>query len=534
MTIPQPTSCPSRDRNSRVWTWLSWALVGLAFASCMLAPLFSLLKNSYFSYNNGWDESTFLAYQGAAAGMWQPGYTFSSFLVWALHLLGISGAWQNLFCDLLATPLIFFLVVKIFQRLGGDLPRALVGALLLMVGSLLLNHFSPLIRWLDEQHWSWLLTARGSYLMIFRTPNPQLSFLLVAICLWSYLKYRRVILLLLPLPLLYAPVAIPYFYLMLLYFAWRRWPHLGTWQVVVLNLLLVVLLSLGLKAAFAAYLTSHPGIKALRFVSGPVGVIITPSLLGGALLALLYVVLAGVGPLRPSPTARWVLPSLLGCLVLLTNQQLISGYRLEPHNFEVYANPLLALLVLIYLLKDLSEGWVGRRFLNTLCLLVVALLCAVVWSANGFDFHRGRFRIMIYPDLAPADVARLKADPLHAVVPVPWLASRMALVSPRLLAPPFSHHYNFQRIASLCAGYEQVMAAAWRFVEKNRGRYPELERNFERLRQRYLRYRHNLQQMSAVAGGIRYQGRLCPPGDFSQGHFFLVTPTKGMRAVYFP
>ena len=520
--------------RDRIWIWLPWILLGLSFASCLLLPLLSLWKNNYFAYNNGWDESTFLSYQGALAGLWQPGYAFFSFIVWLLHQTGLAGAWQNLIFDLLAPPFTFLLLVRAFRRLGLDCPRAQVGVFLLMAGSLLLNHFSPLIRWLDEQHWSWLLTARGSYLMIFRTPNPQLSFLLVAICLWSYLKYRRAVLLLLPLPLLYAPVAIPYFYLLLLYFAWRRWPHLGTWQVVVLNLLLVVLLSLGLKAAFAAYLMSHPGIKALRFVSGPVGVIITPSLLGGALLALLYVVLAGVGLLRPSPTARWVLPSLLGCLVLLTNQQLISGYRLEPHNFEVYANPLLALLVLIYLLKDLSEGWAGRRFLNTLCLVVVALLCAVVWSANGFDFHRGRFRIMIYPDLAPADVARLKADPLHAVVPVPWLASRMTLVSPRLLAPPFSHHYNFQRIACLCADYPRVMAAAWRFVKENRGRYPELKRNFKSLQQRYLRYQQNLQQMSAAAGGIRYQGKLCPPGDFSQGHFFLVTPTKGMRAVYFP
>ncbi len=520
--------------RDRIWIWLPWVLLGSSFAACLLLPLLSLWKNNYFAYNNGWDESTFLSYQGALAGLWQPGYAFSSFIVWLLHQAGLSGAWQNLVFDLSAPPVTFLLLVRVFRRLGLDCPRAQVGVFLLMAGSLLLNHFSPLIRWLDEQHWSWLLTARGSYLMILRSPNPQLSFLLVAICLWSYLRYRRVVLLLLPLPLLYAPVAVPYFYLLLLYFAWRRWPHLGVWQVVGLNLLLVVLLSLGLKAVFAAYLTLHPGIKALRFVSGPVGIIITPSLLGGALLALLYAMLAGAGLLRPSPAARWVLPSLLGCLVLLTNQQLISGYRLEPHNFEVYANPLLALLMSLYLLKDLIEGWSGRRLVSSLCWLSVALLCAAVWSANGFDFARGRFRVFVYPDMAKSDLARLKADPLHAVVPIPWLASRMALVSPRLLAPPFSHHYNFQRIASLCADYPRVMAAAWRFVKENRGRYPELDSNFKLLRHNYFRYRHNLQRMSAAAGGIRYQGRLCPPGDFFQGHFFLVTPVKGRRAVYFP
>ncbi|MFN3715747.1 MAG: hypothetical protein ACK4R8_03365, partial [Thiobacillus sp.] len=174
-------------------------------------------RSEVFVFVNGWDEETYLSWQGVLGGRNDPGY-FILHLYGLLHEAGLSGAVQNLLSDTIFPLLTVLLVMQSLRRLGVEAVRAFAYAVLVLFSSTLFNYANPVVKGLLGEYdgTAFLMAGWEMYPSILRTPNPQMSYFLLALAVYAWLRWRRFWLLLLPLPLLYYFVAVPYAFLLVM------------------------------------------------------------------------------------------------------------------------------------------------------------------------------------------------------------------------------------------------------------------------------------------------------------------------------
>lgn len=442
----------------------------LVILLCLAPEWFAFLKSNVFVFVNGWDEESYLSWQGVLGAKDLPGY-YVSYLNLVLHNIGISGAIQNLIFDSLFFPITVCLIHASFKSVGFGGDRKFLYALILSLSSVLFNYANPVVPFVLGPYdgKAILMAGHEYYPTILRTPNPQISYFFVALATYLFLRFKRFWILWVPLPLLYYYVAVPYVFFIGMYFTWRFFSlkrQLSSYQNYLISFLLwFVCVAVGLSILFylSGLYKSDNYIRQSEFVFFATRFPQFP---------LFVLILGGVGYLMSKlgwmHTERHLITFLvwLGLAAFASvNIHLVSGFMLSQKNYYDYGLSVLLGLGLVVMIELLKNERVKKTVLLT-CLALTS------YFALQSQISYARYAIYMSPKVA-AVLERSGQDSLHAVIPDLAVSSSVAYSMPKLLAPPFSYLYYFKFIAKQCDHYETLLDNAFYYSEVNLIEKPE-------------------------------------------------------------
>ncbi len=413
-------------------------------------------RSEVFVFTNGWDEETYLSWQGVLGARNELGY-YNLYFYSLLHEAGLSGAMQNLLSDTLFPLLTVLLVMQSFRLRGVEAVRAFAYAVLVLFSSTLFNYANPVIKGLLGEYdgMAFLMAGWELYPSLLRTPNPQLSYFLLALAVYAWLRWRRFWFLLLPLPLLYYFVAVPYAFLIAMGVALTvasRTLIRPEWQATAVSMVAVyMLMAVGAVGLFtlAGYYDPDNWVVNNAWVFAQTRMPQLPLVLLFLLPAVL--VLWRFGQLDSGRSHGRLLLLLILAAVASVNLHVVTGFMLSQKNYYDYGLSILFGLMLVVILE-----WIKDRRLADWALVVLLAITAIPTLASHLYFYQRA--TMISAKAAPI-INEVRRDPLHAVIPDLDLSSRMAYSTARLLAPPFSYQYYFPFIENQCRYYPNLLAA---------------------------------------------------------------------------
>lgn len=428
----------------------------IVLLSYLLPEWAAFVHSEVFVFVNGWDEETYLSWQGVLGARNDLGY-FVLHLYSVLHEADLSGAMQNLLSDTLFPLMTVLLVMQSFRLRGVEAVRAFAYAVLVLFSSTLFNYANPVIKSLLGAYdaTAFLMAGWELYPSLLRTPNPQLSYFLLALAVYAWLRWRRFWLLLLPLPVLYYFVAVPYAFLIALGVALPvvgRSLGLATWQTTAVSAVAVyVLMALGAVGLFTLagyydpdnWVMNNAWVFARsRFPQLPV-----------VLLFILPValVLWRFGQLDSGRIQGRALLVLILAVIGSVNLHVVTGFMLSQKNYYDYGLSILFGLMLVVVLE-----WIRDRRLADWALVVLLAIVAIPTLTSHLYFYQQATEISA--KAAPI-IDQVRRDPLRAVIPDLDVSSRMAYSTARLPAPPFSYQYYFQFIEKQCSYYPELLSA---------------------------------------------------------------------------
>lgn len=326
---------------------------GLVLLGLAIFPLYQALQTGgYLFYTTGMDEASHLSFSYAEYVANHSGrMRYSSHLVTILHRFGISGGYINLILDLTCALCTLLLVRGVFVKFGYSKPQARSGALLLFLLPLLFTPFNPVVSLLSSLHFDpqimkWISMPWNPEIPLLRSPEPQMSWLLIAATLWVTAGSQAAPLALLAIsPLLNSFVQLPLIFVSaVLLFGQKA------------RLSLRLLTSFGLcgvlMLVFLIYGTDPNLPKFFIFSSLP----LIP--FSGVLSLALYLLIQDHVPRSSRP----LLIALVCSTWAVANAQLVSGYLVPPVNFENYWGVMvlsfLATMGILHRSED-PRGWVG-------------------------------------------------------------------------------------------------------------------------------------------------------------------------------
>lgn len=488
--------------------WPTVAVYGALFVLPLIPYALFYVTRGYLLYTNGWDEEHYLSYQAATALADVPGY-WSANLVVLLHRLGIGGGVQNLLFDAVVPLAVFLLIAAALRRVDVPRPWARLYAALFLFGTLFFNQANPWVEWLNARGLPGLVSAVARFPPVMRSPNPQLGFLLAALGVWLYVRYRRWWLLLVPVPPMYWAVGVPYVYgvVSAALYAWRRPRRLAA--TLALGVVPFVAVAASASLAFALLRRWLRGFDATRFAQPNMTPLVPVPLLF-SLTALLVVLLV-----RRSVTAHaqdteqvdslnllaYATASCCACLLMLANLQLFVGAGLNPPGIQDAVGVAIAAISLALAIEAARRlrwpvaRWWPAAFRGALLLTLVWMLA----QSQGFQPQQLRFRVYVGPQIAQAGVEHIRADPLRAIVPHETLRGRLTLLAPQIRAVPLAHEYNKNALLLQCSGYQELMARALESVDRAAARGELTAEQQEELHAAYALFRSKVALLDGAA-----------------------------------
>jgi hypothetical protein len=484
------------------------------FLTYLIPEWRAFFLSDVFMFANGWDEETYLSWQGMNGFKTVPGY-FPLHLNLALQEIGLSGAVQNLILDTVlppATALLVFLTLKLRQV---ESARAVAYATLICFGSVLFNANNPWIaNMLGDTRSNTILIMSGweVYASILRTPNPEIPFFLIACAVYASARLGRWWILLLPLPLLYYPTAVPYSFLLMLVFSYRqlrsRYSASPATAIFAASAITFVLMGIGLVGLSYLVGLYQPDntwrndsylFSATRRPQLPVGLIA---------LALLFL-LGALGRLVRLDRSMMVPIAILAIAALgSVNLHLFTGFMLSQKNYYDYGlSILLAILAAIWI-DSFRDRFVKNAALFT-ALAVIFLFSyrsQAIWFANGIQLSR---------EMSP-DIAKVRSDPLRAIFSKIELAAHVPFSTARLLAP-VSNLYSSKEYTTQCAGFAKVAENSATFVKQH---FAEKNKQLAV----FLNSVAVLRSVDQIDKKSKPDASYCRDVDFDNRNFFLAGP----------
>ena len=476
-TKPKPrasliTEIMQNKRNSlvKLFTKVLFNYSYLLFVSAYLAPiLYTYFATEYFIYENGWDESYYLSYQGAVSLLKTPGYFLSAWIVFLLHRMGFSGAYQNLLFDLLTPALIFLLACMSLQEFKVKPPRSRAYSIIIVFGCVLFNVANPIFKWIalrsiSFEDSSFIVAALEHYPSLLRTPNPQVSYILIACIIYLFSKYRKIFILLLPLPLLYWSVAIPYAFLTTVFWGFSRFNPSKYYQLVLINLFSLFFWGVSLSLMLRVTLSAKPALAESRLSASFDSLLVSPLLIWSILAYLLAWASLKLKGSQMSFFTHFAYLSFVSSLFFITNLQIFTRTILDPKGLQDSSGTFIASFVLILTIHVLSQqlSFLKEILLRRILLLAILLL---LLSSQNFSFKTMQYTIYLGYRMDDEDINRVKHNSLAAIIPYLEDASKITLLAPEILAPPFAYHYGFPAFNSLCSLNQEWMSDAYDYVQ---------------------------------------------------------------------
>lgn len=194
--------------------WLRFPLVAAVLVLAInAAPLVQLVKTGgLLYYRNGDGEPAYLQYDFSLRT--QSLSRIGQWPVSLLHESGLSGGWINFIFDATLPLAFLFLTRSLGRALGLDERPSLLLATMLTIGPQLASGANPLAREFFSRAAAsgairWVALTDASFLPIARTPEPQVSLVLLAAAALLGLRRHSLWPLFVALPFLYTFIALP-------------------------------------------------------------------------------------------------------------------------------------------------------------------------------------------------------------------------------------------------------------------------------------------------------------------------------------
>jgi len=443
--------------------------VVLAMLSFLIKPAMAYYYRPYFSYMNGSDEHLYLTYQGAISMLDGRARYVSSYVVKALHEIGLSGSVINLIFDM-ATPLLMLVVVALtVRRLWGEV-HALIAGWIIVFCPVLFNQSNPLLEGLlpdyRKEHTFWVSAWEG-FAPYIRTPEPQFSYLFIIIALLIYLLlHRRIYVLFLPIPLLYDSVLLGYVFVLgvvcLLAINGATLKIRQDSRVVVAACVMVTIAlafsfrladELGLFNSWAALPTHY------RHTHSPA---LSINLLFCVACWLLVQALGRTS--RPQSLDAAALIAIF-LQIFIVNQQVISGVSIFPQGLQSTSGTAASAFTLYYLVSSLFDG---SRFAALSIFYLISILAIVsINNAQGLQLENNRYRIDVGHNINAGDLAELRSHPFGYIGATQFLKAYIGLAYPKQLLPLFSHQYFFPFFMGICQPQIDLHKKGIAFLQAN-------------------------------------------------------------------
>jgi hypothetical protein len=363
------------------------ALLGLlTVAAFILFPL----KQGLFDpgtpfYTNALDEASYLQYDYASlittiAG---PARLSEYLVVWG-HTLGLSGGIQNLLSDILFPIFFLFVLLRIGRSAGVKADTFSVALFLFPCLFLTAN---PLIDWLAQliqrtELLQWVTAPMTPSPPWIRTPEPQLSLCILLCVLWWQVARRIYAPVLLVTPFLYPFIGLPCAFIFL---------------ALILDTYIASKISVYSLRVFTAALGSFV------LIGSALGILYSSGWLGGATGYLVpsHVPILSVSALINfvllyfcrKNTPLWIWIVALAPLAVV-NTQLLSGFFIQPNNFEQYSGVLSSALILWYV----THGTKSFLFFLILSVAFSLLSAFKIYDQNAQSVGR----VLLTPELMHA------------------------------------------------------------------------------------------------------------------------------------
>lgn len=436
------------------------ACIFLILAGFLAFPLYQAIQTGgVVFYANGIDESSYLSYPYAQYVTKAFGsHRLSSVIVLWLHEHGISGGLCNVLFDVTTTIGIILGLYRLLLILDYGRSDARRGAILIFLLPLLFSPTNPVfdaLRWayLSDSLIQWVVGPFNLELPFARTPEPQLSWLLLIAWLNLFARTRFVPMALVAItPLLYSFIRLPVLFVGIATLASSRWrlPYrlLFAWILVGISMALFLNpTALGSKG------------------SSQVGWIFIRSWL--PMISVMGITSLGIFAFirhHAPASLTTILPVLVASTWIGPNIQVISGSFAAPVNYEQYwSNVIVAFLATVAILarSQRKNLWVA----TALCIFVIQ-------SAQIFASNLRVFRHLEEPRVA---LATLRESAELVAVSDLHLAAYLDLAYPTQPATVFSFANTYD-ISSDYA-YERYLCAR-RFIEAS---HPEIAPSFAAL-----------------------------------------------------
>ncbi|MBP8168083.1 MAG: hypothetical protein KAX99_00320 [Azonexus sp.] len=501
------------DWRGRTLNILSWVIL----IAVLVPEWWVFFKSEAFVFVNGWDEETYLSWQGVLGAKDSPGY-YSLYLYWVLHQIGFSGAVQNLISDTIFFPLTLYLVFLSLKRINFGADRALAYAMLICLSSVLFNYANPLVSYLLGPYDGSAIFMAGHeyYPTILRTPNPQVSYFLLALAVYGFLRLRQAWILLVPLPFLYFHVAVPYVFLLGLVAA--QWIVVTKFRstsspgrTVLVSLTIFLTFSLGLTLLFLLGGLYRPD-NVIRQSSHLLFETRRPQ------IPLVLMLLWFFGALiiffkwaRPSKFQGAALGWLAMAALASVNVHIVAGFMFSQKNYYDYGVSVLLSLGLVVMIEMLANEKVRYW-------VVLVTLLLVGYTTFQSQHRYAKYAVSMSARIAPI-LEEVRKDPLHSIIPSLDVSSMVAYSTPKLLAPPFSYLYYFGFIARQCSEFELLLDNAVAYAES------ELQNQPEQLKE-LMKTASNIERGRQEAGTMPYLERDYCHANFDHKKNFTLFQSK--------
>ncbi|MCO6430993.1 MAG: hypothetical protein J5J00_09040 [Deltaproteobacteria bacterium] len=389
-------------------------------------PLYQVSTSGYLFYVNGWDEASYLQYDYArhVLELSSSGRASQSLVVLA-HELGLSGGWINFVLDLAVTIFLLISLPALLHRFFMAKRDARVTAISLLGLPLLISNLNPIVEALSTANLnsntlSWLTVPVINDPFWLRSPEPQISIIFASLFLYLSSLLEIWWLRLVPLPLLYPFIAIPLTFVYAALLLNRCFKKIFPGPMLAC-LAAAFLVSLVLKVYYAFF--------AGEFLKGYLIPTYLPLISFGGLLAL------GVY-WRHSREPFFFKSVALFSIWFAVNFQMVSGFTIQPNNFEQYWSAGMFSLLLLLSVNQKARAVLG--------LISISLLAG--WSYSNFRLnHEISLRLNLTPDLI-SDLA--SKDVIVAINDIPT-STRADMLLPKQGNTLFSYTRFYKKLPSL-------------------------------------------------------------------------------------
>ncbi len=400
---------------------IKWAKSVFFLAIIILPNLFPLyqlfLTKGYLFYQNAFDEYSYLSYEAASYEM---GFSrLSRYLVKWLHELGLSAGYINFIFDLVCPGVMGYFILKIFILLGFDKNKSLLAAVLIMMIPILIGGSNPIYSIIINSTLSsgwvyWLVMPGAYYPPFYRTPEPQLSYLLMVLAIYHSIKRKTFIPLYFAVPFLYGFLRVPYLFIVFSChlseinkkYNFVRMKYAG-WLIGFLSYALVSMM-VGLYYEFALkdVLNAEffPATR-LPLFSGTFGICL-----------LIWKLLPRYCKWESSSFYAFIVAAPLAAV----NSQIISGFISVPINFEQSFGVIcFSFLATIFVLSLREQKWVFP------VLSILGISLSVIFSFHVFSINSNP---VLLEKPSQKLIKALREDAFNVVFESNALASTMSMM----------------------------------------------------------------------------------------------------------
>jgi hypothetical protein len=404
----------------------------------------AITTDGYLYYTNAYDETSYLQYDFAIKS--KSPSRVGEYIVIFFHRIGLSGGWINFILDLTTFLIFIFLLRAIFKQLKFSEHNANAAAYLTTVLPFLFNGLNPLISRLFAYNLSsgfiyWFTMPEGAFLPIVRSPEPQVSLIIMLMGICFSLKLKSFFPAYLCMPILYPFIVVPYAFIVIALHIKMKYTMKSPSNLVLPLFLSFSFLAIALTIYFNFYIEQ---LSKEFLVNSHYPLLSFSSILSLTLYLAIY--------RHIREDLRYVVLVIILSPMIAANLQIITGWIVQPNAYEQYVGVYCVALVFVFAMISVKHAFFLKTLSLSLCFILAILSC----YTNFYDNYRLSNKLKLTPDL----LFNLKNDSQHVAINDTLMASVLDMVFPRQPSTFFGYERTFALFAKsnidgyLCAKKE--------------------------------------------------------------------------------